>query len=104
MNNVCTSCGGKCCQGIIEVSPSDAIFNDRRLTTDAFGLRAMQLNGFNCIALKNGKCSIYDKRPRVCRDFEVGCQRCENYRTGKLNAHLDSICSLGDALAKATKL
>lgn len=104
MNNICVACGGKCCQGIIEVYPSDAIFNNRKLTCDAFGIRAMQLNGLDCIALKKGKCSIYDKRPQVCQEFKVGGSRCESFRTDKLNAHLSGIFKVGDALEQAKKL
>ena len=107
MNNICASCGGKCCQGIIEVYSQDEIYYDKTLVWEDPSCqfdRMMQMVNMQCIALKKGKCSIHDKRPQVCREFEVGCQRCVNYRTGKLNAHLDSICSLGDALAKATKL
>ena len=29
-----------------------------------------------CSKLKNGKCSIYDIRPEVCRVFEVGSPMC----------------------------
>jgi Fe-S-cluster containining protein len=29
-----------------------------------------------CICLKDGRCSIYDKRPSSCRDFEIDSVEC----------------------------
>jgi Fe-S-cluster containining protein len=31
-----------------------------------------------CIALRDGRCSIYEDRPKVCRDFEVGGAECQS--------------------------
>ena len=56
--------------------------------------RRMKLNGTFCIALRYGKCGIYEKRPRVCRQFQPGCSRCINYRNGHLNGHKEF--SIGD--------
>lgn len=84
MDPRCQECKGKCCVGIIEVYSSDEIFYDETLVCEAEDEqfdRRMQLVGMRCIALKDGKCSIHEKRPLVCRDFDVGCRRCENYRT-----------------------
>lgn len=30
-----------------------------------------------CIALKNGRCSIYERRPIECVEFERGGERCD---------------------------
>ena len=90
MNDLCASCNGICCQGIIEVYSGDEIFYDDTLVCEGVDMepdRQMKLNGTFCIALKNGKCSIYEKRPQVCRDFKVGCRRCINYQNGYLNSH-----------------
>lgn len=89
MNNQCEQCGGRCCVGLIEVYSVDEIFYDETLVREFPGVeydRFMKTAGDNmhCIALKNGKCSIYNKRPTVCRQFDVGCSRCEGYRSGKL--------------------
>lgn len=107
MNNICRQCGGKCCQGIIDVYSTDDIFYDDTLVCeddeDIGGYdRIMQTDkNQKCIALKNGKCSIYDKRPQVCRMFEVGSSCCENFRNGSLNAHKCGFCVVSDALQKA---
>lgn len=102
MNNICQECGGKCCQGIIDVYSNDEIFYDNTLVCDLEGMeydKAMQTDvNHHCVALVNGKCSIYEKRPLVCQQFEVGCSRCENYRTGKLNSHSGNLQSLGEMI------
>ena len=36
----------------------------------------MRMRDDACIALKNNRCSIYENRPAVCRDFERGSKRC----------------------------
>ena len=107
MNNLCQQCGGKCCQGIIDVYSTDDIFYDDTLVCeddeDIGGYDRIMLTDKNqkCIALKNGKCSIYDKRPQVCRTFKVGCPCCENFRNGSLNSHKCGFCVVSDALQKA---
>lgn len=51
--------------------------------------RFVRPDGFKCSALK-GKvgsevsCSIYDDRPPVCRNFEVGSERCLEARKNEL--------------------
>jgi len=36
-----------------------------------------------CNHLKGGKCTIYDDRPKLCRDFEVGSKKCFIAMKGK---------------------
>jgi Fe-S-cluster containining protein len=107
MNDLCAECGGKCCQGIIDVYYTDEIFNDpslvKRVENDRFDAVMLTDENFRCIALKNGKCSIYEKRPQICREFKVGCSCCENFRNNRLNAHVCSICKVSDAMLKAKK-
>lgn len=105
MNKMCQKCGGKCCQGIIDVYSIDDIFYDDTLVCEYEGMdydRVMRMDeNQRCIALKNGKCSIYDKRPEVCRAFEVGNPCCVNIYTGKINSHQCGFCTISDALKKA---
>lgn len=88
--------------GIIDVYSNDEIYYDNTLVYENEDLKydkVMQTDeNQRCIALKNGKCSIYEKRPRVCREFEVGSSRCENFRTGKLNSHSCKICPLSEMI------
>jgi Fe-S-cluster containining protein len=38
-------------------------------------------DGYTCIALsEDGRCTIWDKRPQMCRDFEVESERCKAIR------------------------
>lgn len=98
----CVECGGICCQGIIDVYHVDEIFYDDALTEEDPNKkydRVMKMVDGRCIALKNGRCTIYLKRPTVCRDFQVGSSCCENYRRGYLNSHSCQICPLSEKLA-----
>lgn len=91
MNSTCKNCGGKCCVNIIDVYSIDEIYYDDSLVWEIEGRghdRAMQTNedGY-CIALKNGKCSIYDKRPEVCKLFKVGSACCIKFQSNELKSH-----------------
>ena len=94
--NECLDCGGKCCTGLIVIIEDDEeIFNDDTLTQNQYGLRTMITNkNLKCVALKDGKCSIYDKRPKVCRDFKIGNECCIEFRNGILNGKLCQKCYL----------
>ena len=80
MNNKCKECGGKCCVGLIEVLPTDEIYNDNTLVEKKpfFSDRIMKtkVSDNHCIAQKDGKCTIYKKRPKVCRAFKVDSPCC----------------------------
>jgi len=80
----CTGCGA-CCTG----SPGVVWVNDQEikelaeflnLSIDAFSLQYLRLVGgrlslkempknYDCIFLKNKKCSVYEVRPKQCRSF-----------------------------------
>ena len=94
--------------GTIDVYRSDEIFYDDTLVWESHDPdnhydRIMQIVDGHCIALKDGKCSIYKKRPAVCRAFQVGCSCCENIRLGYLNSHSCEFCKVSDALQQAMK-
>ena len=108
MDSRCIECRGKCCMGTIEVYSNDEIFYDDKLVLenddpDNRYDRIMQIVDGYCIALKDGKCSIYEKRPTVCRAFQVGNPCCENIRHGYLNSHTCGFCTVSDALQQAMK-
>ena len=107
MNNDCERCGGKCCIGTIDVYSTDEIFYDEALVREDPDMkydRVMRTNdNLVCIALKDGKCNIYDKRPQVCRQFEVGCQCCLDFQSGHLNGHKCKLCYISETLEKAQK-
>ena len=77
MNKACEFCGGACCKSII--------LNLNRIL-DVDSLHWFQLHGEQgkngtrlnvaCTKLVDGKCSIYERRPGVCRKFLVGSVAC----------------------------
>ena len=97
MNN-CIECHGKCCiGGDIDVYPIDEVYNDNALVTEVFGKifdKAMIIKDGVCIALVNGLCSIYDKRPLVCRLFTVGSDCCIKFQKNLINDHKCKDCHL----------
>jgi Fe-S-cluster containining protein len=86
MNPICKACGGKCCRGITPVVPTDEIYNDDDLVCDSefpdFKKRMRTDEKSNCGALKDGLCTIYEKRPQFCRDFEVEGWACKLFQIG----------------------
>ena len=104
MDSHCNICKGKCCMGTIDVYSSDEIFYDETLVCeDPYQKydRLMRMVNGCCIALKDGKCTIYEKRPAVCRAFQVDSPCCINIRNGFLNSHNCKICCVSEALQKA---
>jgi len=78
----CLTCGA-CCAVYKEVpiDPEEPLLEERpELTTDSRVGPVMRRVGDRCIAmaLADGKhrCSIYEIRPQVCRDFEPGSEDC----------------------------
>lgn len=67
-NSICRSDCGKCCTNIIQFSPSE----EKRMG-------GYDWNG-QCGHLVNGKCSVYDNRPLICRIFGTSeimlCEGC----------------------------
>lgn len=74
--NPCEICKGACCESIIlPISFKD---KDAQRWLDLHGERSemgIRLD-CKCKALVDGRCSIYDDRPEVCRVFEVGSAGC----------------------------
>lgn len=74
----CDSCGGKCCAGWsidVEVGFDDGVPGYMVKEDRLLGTVMRERNGA-CIALKSGRCSIYENRPDVCRGFKRGGKDC----------------------------
>jgi Fe-S-cluster containining protein len=72
----CAGCG-QCCHLVVELSPHDDVPSD--LVTEHDGIRCMDQHGNGaCIALDPATrlCTIYARRPQVCRDFQRGSALC----------------------------
>jgi hypothetical protein len=105
MDEICRKCEGKCCAGDIDVHPVDEIYNDGFLTREVTNKnykKVMKTHGHNgaCIALENGICSIYEKRPAVCRLFVVGSACCCDFQSQILKKHKCDDCHITASLLK----
>ena len=72
----CDLCKGACCEAIV----LPFVFKDEDIQR-WFAYHGTETNrglqfDCKCNKLKNGKCSIYEDRPNVCRDFTVGSPGC----------------------------
>jgi Fe-S-cluster containining protein len=79
----CASCRACCCRLEVLLMPEDAI-PERLTTQDHWGAWVMrQLDDGWCIALDRETmlCTIYERRPTVCRDYAVGSYDCIEQRT-----------------------
>lgn len=86
---LCVSCGN-CCHLLVELSPRDDVPDV--LVVEHGGLRCMEQRGDGaCVALDpiTRLCTIYERRPQVCREFRRGdplCRRAVLGRRGSLAA------------------
>ena len=82
----CANCEACCCR--LEVFLiTDTGVPDRFIETDQWGGRSMaQLSDGWCAALDRNTmmCTIYEKRPLVCREFVMGEYECLVERTANL--------------------
>ena len=78
----CANCQACCCR--LEVLLiSDSGVPEHYVDTNAWGMRVMaRLDDGWCAALDRGSllCTIYEKRPTVCRDFEMAGHECIDER------------------------
>ncbi len=96
--NKCSGCNGKCCVGIIEVYKEDVVYSNPILTQDVdceFYNRIMRTTRNNkCIAFEDDECTIYEKRPWVCRAFEYDSECCKKFRNEERTKHTCEECHL----------
>jgi len=70
----CAACGGACCRSFSDVELSWEEFERlhdlgaRRLQLSLVGRHRLLID-YNCEFLVEGKCSIYEARPDICRFF-----------------------------------
>lgn len=82
----CISCEACCCR--LEVMLiTDTEVPDNYIEIDKWGGRRMaKLDDGWCSALDRNTmfCKVYEKRPKICRDFEVGGYECISERAANL--------------------
>ena len=74
----CAGCG-RCCHLVVELTP---LVDDvpEELVVEHAGVRCMDQHGDGaCVALDRATrlCTIYERRPQVCRDFTRASALCE---------------------------
>jgi uncharacterized protein len=85
----CAGCG-KCCHLLVELTPGVDDHIPGEFTVEHSGIRCMDQGGDGaCVALdaETQLCTIYELRPKVCRDFARGesiCRRAVFGRRGSL--------------------
>lgn len=91
MNKSCEKCAGKCCygpRGWVELYarcevPPEMTERIKDGKTEYTAMKMVKVEGskhLRCIALVDGKCSIYKNRPFVCRTYHVGSPPCRAQR------------------------
>ncbi len=82
MKTLCEQCGGKCCKSnrlYIQLAPfADKNIPEEMIEKNHFlkiCILKKKKNG-DCIAFKDGLCTIHESRPIACRKFEMGGDRC----------------------------
>ncbi|MFP3979285.1 YkgJ family cysteine cluster protein [Marinobacter sp. KMM 10035] len=74
----CSNCQACCCRLEVMLITETGV-PERFIETDQWGGRTMaRLDDGWCAALdrRTMSCSIYDKRPFICREFEMGGYEC----------------------------
>lgn len=80
----CAGCG-KCCHLVVELSPRGDDVPEEFVVEHA-GVRCMDQRGDGaCVALDpvTSLCTIYERRPQVCRDFQRGESLCRRVVFGR---------------------
>jgi len=82
----CSNCRACCCRLEVMII-SDTGVPDDHISVDKWGAETMlRLDDGWCSALDRGTflCSIYENRPLICREFEMGSYECINERAVQL--------------------
>ena len=79
----CSTCQARCCRLEVMIL-TDTGVPDKHISVDKWGAETMlRLDDGWCSAVDRDtfKCSIYEYRPLICREFEMGSYECVQERT-----------------------
>lgn len=65
----------------LKITESEFIANYTKKVGDDLSLVDLEEDNWNCIMLKNGKCSIYEVRPLQCRTYPFWYQNLDSKKT-----------------------
>jgi len=71
MNPACEKCRGACCEGLILPQTMSSDVN-RWLWFHGFVVPGGVMIPAKCCHLRNGYCAIWEQRPNVCSEYQVG--------------------------------
>ena len=76
MMSACELCGGACCKSM--TLPKKIFNEDVARWLGYHAVENDEVMRFNCACrmLHEGKCSIYENRPQMCKDYQVGSRAC----------------------------
>ena len=75
MSSACVICRVACCEGMW-VSLTCDTWTDEWMATRGEVRGSMVYVAARCKHLVDGRCSIYEDRPQVCRNYARGCDSC----------------------------
>jgi Fe-S-cluster containining protein len=81
----CAGCG-RCCHLLVELTPGVDAGVPEELVVEHDGVRCLEQRGDGaCVALDpiSRLCTIYERRPQVCRDFQRAEALCRLMVTGR---------------------
>lgn len=86
----CARCEACCCRLEVMLMGEDDIPSELTVEDKWGGAVMRRLEDGWCEALNRGnmKCSIYDQRPGVCRDYQAGASECIGERSRLLGQQL----------------
>ncbi|MCJ8296757.1 MAG: YkgJ family cysteine cluster protein [Colwellia sp.] len=82
----CSNCQACCCSSEVMIISETGV-PDRHISVDLYGNESMlRLDDGWCSALNRDTllCSIYENRPWICREFEMGSDECIDERIEKM--------------------
>ncbi|MBZ0070602.1 MAG: YkgJ family cysteine cluster protein [Gammaproteobacteria bacterium] len=84
----CSNCQASCCRLEVMII-TDTGVPDVHISVDEWGAETMlRLDDGWCSALdrETFMCTIYENRPWICREYEMGSYECSNERTVRVTA------------------
>lgn len=75
----CMECHA-CCRMEVEVEEGEVPAYLTKTDPLVGGVWMRKHRDGTCVSLKDGACSRYRNRPKVCRDFEIGGELCQTAR------------------------
>jgi Fe-S-cluster containining protein len=108
-NPMCEICGGACCEAVtLDITPfaqsSDFVrfleFRSVPQIREVDGKQSVNMRMFEakCLMLKDGRCCVYDHRPKMCQMFEPGGPNCQTTVTARRTPEIAGIILNIDAL------